>query len=73
MGIQIKVHGVIPGFTIGETYDIETDDRGVPLELMWRRRIRDSMRDKCCEIVTGSKTKKSKRAAVSEPTETGSV
>lgn len=39
--------------------EIETPDtKGVPHDIFWQRRLRDSERDQCCEIVTDKPSKK---------------
>ena len=53
--IQIKVNGTIPGHPPGSIVKVAVDAEGTPLELLWRRRLKDAKIDKCCEIVPGSK------------------
>ncbi len=48
--ITIKVHRV-SGFAPGEEVPVTVDPEGIPLDRFWRRRLRDSKRDKCCEVV----------------------
>ncbi len=49
--IKIKVNGEIPGYAKGGTFVVETDDEGIPLEQLWRRRLKDAETDNCCEVV----------------------
>ena len=48
--ITVKVHRV-SGFEAGQEILIEVDSEGIPLDRFWRRRLRDSKRDQCCEVV----------------------
>lgn len=49
--IKLKLHSV-PGHPAnGKTIVVPADDRGVPLDPFWRRRLRDAEHDKCVEIV----------------------
>lgn len=50
--MKIKVNtGVFAGYSEGQIVDVP-DTNGVPNERFWRRRLRDSEIDGCCEIVT---------------------
>ena len=42
----------VSGFKPGQRVVIATDSEGVPLDKFWRRRLRDSKVDGCCEVVT---------------------
>ena len=48
--ITVRVHRVA-GFTPGAEISIDVDAVGTPLDLFWRRRLRDAKRDQCCEVV----------------------
>lgn len=48
--ITIRIHRV-SGYEPGSERAIPVDDRGTPLELFWRRRLKDARRDHCCEVV----------------------
>lgn len=41
----------VAGFEPGQEVPVEVDARGNPLDVFWRRRIRDAERDQCCEVV----------------------
>ena len=49
--IRIRVNGTIPGHPPGSIVKVSVDAEGTPLELSWRRRLKDAKIDKCCEIV----------------------
>lgn len=44
---EFTVNKQLPGFKIGQTVMIELDNRGVPVDRMWRRRMKDSAIDGC--------------------------
>ncbi len=50
MQIQIKVNKATPRAGIG-IHDVEADAQGVPLDLFWRRRLKDAVTDDCCEVI----------------------
>ena len=49
--IRLKVNGTIPGFSPGQVVKVPADERGIPLDLHWRRRLKDSEIDGCIEVV----------------------
>lgn len=49
--IRIKVNGTIPGHVPGSIVKVAADEAGTPLELLWRRRLKDARVDNCCEVV----------------------
>ena len=49
--IQIKINGSIPGHAPGKIVTVQCDEEGTPLDFHWRRRMRDSETDGCCEVV----------------------
>lgn len=53
--IKVRVNGTIPGYKPGQVVAVETDEHGTPLELQWRRRLRDAKTDNCCEVVAPAK------------------
>jgi len=57
--IEVKVNspGLIKELR-GSNFDIQTDKKGVPLSRFWRRRLRDSITDNCCEVVELTPTEK---------------
>ena len=50
--IRIRVNGSIPYYAVGEIVKVPADMYGTPLDLHWRRRLKDAVTDKCCEVVT---------------------
>lgn len=55
--IKLKINHV-PGFTGFVT--VQADEKGIPLEKFWRRRLTDAKFDNCVEIVPTPTTKKPK-------------
>jgi len=55
--ILVRVNGPIPGFREGQLVPVKVDCEGTPLEVLWRRRLRDAKFDGCCEIVKESEPK----------------
>lgn len=49
--ILVRVLGAIPPHEKGSVIRVRCDSEGTPLELQWRRRLKDAERDGCCEIV----------------------
>ncbi len=59
--IKIKVNGEIPGYARGTVVVVQTDDKGTPLEQLWRRRLNDAKTDNCCEVVALKPAAENKR------------
>ena len=57
LSIQTNVN--ILNYPAGFIVTVECDADGIPLDSFWRKRLRDSEIDNCCEILTAkpSKTK----------------
>lgn len=51
---SVEIHGVKPG----ATFVIDCDENGTPMELKWRRRVKDSAIDGCIEKKATTKKKK---------------
>lgn len=49
--MKIQINKSIPGFEEGTIIDVTTDSKGTPLDIFWRRRLKDAVLDNCCEIV----------------------
>lgn len=49
--VKIKVNKAIPSYPAGAIIDIQVDEKGTPLKLFWRARLRDAEIDNCVEIV----------------------
>ena len=61
--IKIKVNLPIRGFVVGQEVRVEVDREGIPLDVTWRRRLRDARIDNCCEVVEARSAKKPARSA----------
>ncbi len=63
--IKVLTEG-IPGYYVGQEVRVEVDHEGTPLDVFWRRRLRDSAIDGCCELVRrDDRSKESKTRAKS--------
>ena len=51
--IKILIHRVA-GYSPGHTVIVAADHEGTPLDLFWRRRLRDAKRDNCCEVLNSA-------------------
>ncbi len=49
--IGIKVLKPVTGLVVGQTYKVEADAKGVPLERKWRRALSNAKIDKGVELV----------------------
>jgi len=58
--VKIKLNADLKGHKKGQTIVIE-DVRGVPKDLYWRKRLRDSEIDNCFEIIGNKKDKQDKK------------
>jgi bifunctional DNA-binding transcriptional regulator/antitoxin component of YhaV-PrlF toxin-antitoxin module len=66
---KLKLHVAMSGYKKGDIVKIEVDDRGVPLDRFWFRRLKDSKLDHCVEfLVETHKGKSEPKAAESEKT-----
>jgi len=54
--VKIKVNKDLFGFKKGETFTIE-DDKGIPLDSYWRKRLKDSEFDNCITVIEERKVK----------------
>ena len=55
--IRIQVNKPLPGYTAGQIVKVEACSAGIPLDMHWRRRLKDSEIDGCCEIVADESEK----------------
>lgn len=65
MEINIRINKPFGGYAEGQVVRAQADDAGTPLELIWRRRLKDAERDGCCEVIKEGgprPNRKSKRA-----------
>lgn len=70
--IKLRVKGTIPGHAPGSIVEVVTDDRGIPLDAQWRRRLKDAAIDECVEVVedepsTPRRKKSTRPAPPAEP------
>jgi len=49
--ITLKLNAALNGLKVGEQITLETDKDGVIIDNFWFRRLQDSERDNCVEIV----------------------
>lgn len=56
--ITIKLNVPLKGKKAGAEFPIMVDKAGTPLDLFWRKRVKDSKIDNCLEIVKKTKEKK---------------
>jgi hypothetical protein len=49
--IEIKILKDMGQYKAGDLIRVTADEDGVPLDQFWRRRLKDSKDDSCCEIV----------------------
>ena len=49
--MKIKLNKPLRGYPAGVKVRIDTDGQGTPLELYWRRRLKDSKTDNCIEVM----------------------
>ena len=51
MKVKIKINKPFLNFAKGRILEIESDNEGTPVDVFWRRRLKDAKQDNCCEIV----------------------
>ena len=58
--VTIVNKSVVPLFKLkpGGSMQIDVDENGIPLDMHWRRRLRDAKSDGCVEIVKEQKKEK---------------
>jgi hypothetical protein len=49
--IQLQVNTNLNGIAAGAVIAVEVDERGVPLDTYWRRRLVDAARDGCVTVL----------------------
>lgn len=49
--ISIRVNHGLADYRPGEIVEVEAHDDGTPVQNFWRRRLRDAVIDKSCEVV----------------------
>lgn len=50
--VNVPVHG----FRAGQTVTLDVDNNGVPIDRLWRRRVRDAKIDDCLTVAVSPKT-----------------
>jgi hypothetical protein len=60
--VQVKIKKSFANFTEGEVVEVLGVD-GVPLDVFWQRRLRDSAIDGCCELVPAAKKTKASKSS----------
>ncbi len=55
--IRIKVKKQMAHHFIGKIIHLPADKNGVPLDLFWRRRLKDAETDNCCEVIKSAPSK----------------
>lgn len=67
MSVKIKLNVGLGQYPKDTILNIETDEKGVPLDRYWRRRFIDSEIDNCIETISDKKpTKKSIKKEISK-------
>lgn len=61
---KIKINHGIAGYNSGEIVEVDVKEDGSPMSRFWRRRLRDSEHDQCCEIVQSKSKSQAKRERV---------
>lgn len=49
--LKVQVNKQIGDHKPGTIINVDADKLGTPLNLIWRRRLKDAETDQCCEIV----------------------
>jgi len=67
MKARIKINKSLRGFAPGQTTMIEVNEEGIPVDIFWRKRLKDSKFDKCIEFVDGEPKEKPKKSKPAKP------
>lgn len=59
--ILIKINKPFDQYKCGEQIIVKCDIKNIPLNLDWRRRLKDAENDFCCEIIKPVTKRKSKQ------------
>lgn len=49
--LKIKLNTPLRGFPANMELNIKTDSQGTPKDAYWRRRLKDSKKDNCIEVI----------------------
>ena len=66
---KIKVNKQFGDHKPGTIVDVDCDETGIPLNHIWRRRLKDAETDNCCEIVKPKPKSKPKSESTSSKNE----
>ncbi len=55
--VELKVNRSMNGVHAGSVIKIEVSRGGIPIDPFWRKRVRDSKRDNCVEVIKETETK----------------
>lgn len=64
--MNIKINFPFGKYEEGEIVEVK-DQAGIPVDYFWRKRLKDSKLDKCCEVVKESQPKREAKAKVDKP------
>ena len=56
----LKINKPVRGYKPGDEVPVRCDENGTPLDLVWRRRLKDAEQDSCVELLEEKKKKKVK-------------
>ncbi len=59
--MKLKLNKDMAGYKAGRTINISTDINNVPVDIFWRKRLKDSKIDNCVEVIKTSKPKQEKK------------
>lgn len=59
--MKLKINQDMAGYKAGRTINISADINNVPLDIFWRRRLKDAKSDNCVEVIKPSKSKLEKK------------
>ena len=56
--IMIKIKKAVRGYPVDATVRVRVDKDGIPVDVYWRRRLKDAESDNCIEVMKAEKPKK---------------
>ena len=68
--IQLQVNTDLNGIAAGAVIAVQVDERGVPLDPYWRRRLADAASDGCAAVLDNTATKPQRARKPKSPTQT---
>lgn len=60
--VNYIVNKPVHGFRVGQTVALGVDGNGVPIDRLWRRRVRDAKIDGCLTVAVVPKTKEQSKS-----------